>query len=275
MVQSYSLPVSEAASPTLSAADGQTNGSGLKSPPTPYVPRHKAYGQQQQHNQSSLSEKDRLTVGASSRVTESLRQMHASLQSELERSEYANETMRESTKSFQQLHESYSSLEVMLTNSRDLVGTLLRSQKSDTWYLQTSFYMLAVVGSWLVFRRLLYGPTWWLFYQPFRFLVLPVLGPLFRILFGAGSQGGDAALESRGETGGSGRVEVGGIGGKVPVEGLPKDDLPTANVGQGEGSAGGDDPDSMVDQIGKIVDEGSANEGVVVDKGAGSHKDEL
>lgn len=232
MVQSYSLPVSEVGTPDQ--ADD-------KVPPLPQIPRHNLYNKSAQHQTSSLSEKDRQAVGASSRVTDSLRQMHASLQAELERSEYANQTMKESSAAFQQLHESYSSLEVMLTSSRDLLGTLLRSQKSDTWYLTTTFYMLLTVGAWLLFRRLLYGPMWWLVWLPLR------------MLLGVGSKVGNAALQGREESGESARVEVGGTDGKVPIEGMPGKDLPTAQVGQ-EGNPPDGDPDSMVDRVGKVVD---------------------
>lgn len=242
MVQSYSLPASGAATPSLPDSDADRA-------PQQFVPRHKPTPSYHQKTAvTSLSEKDRQAVGASSRVTDSLRQMHASLQAELERSEYAHQTMQESTAAFAQLSESYGSLETMLSRSRDLLGTLLRSQKSDTWYLSTSVYMLMVVGAWLVFRRLLYGPVWWLVWLPLR------------VLFGVGSRVGDAALRSRGP-GESGRVDeaAGTTGGRVPVEGLPKEDLPTVKVGQEvpspESGGGGGDADSMVDEIGKIVDE--------------------
>lgn len=54
--------------------------------------------------------------------------------------------------------------------------TLLKSTKSDTWYLETTFYILITTIIWLVFRRWLYGPLTW-------FLVWP-LKLLFRIVFG-------------------------------------------------------------------------------------------
>lgn len=234
MIQSYSLPVTGPDTSQTFPDDKTTT----PPPPPPQFPRHRP-----QNNQTSgLSEKDRQTVGASSRATDSLRQMHASLQAELERSEYAQQTMRESSMAFAQLSDSYGSLETMLSRSRDLLGTLLRSQKSDTWYLTTSVYMLMVVGAWLVFRRLLYGPVWWLVWLPLR------------VLFGVGVKVGDKALQGR--VGESGRVDRGvGEGGEVSVDGLPKEDLPTAKVGQEGESSDGVDPDSMVDKVGKIIDE--------------------
>jgi hypothetical protein len=67
------------------------------------------------------------------------------------------------------LSESYSSLDTLLANSRSLASSLLRSQKSDTWYLETAFYILVGTISWLVFRRVLYGPMWWLVWLPVKF----------------------------------------------------------------------------------------------------------
>lgn len=80
------------------------------------------------------------------------------------------------------LSESYSNLDTLLTSSRSLVTSLLRSQKSDTWYLETAFYILIGTIIWLLFRRILYGPLWWLVWLPvelaFRstFAVLGIVG---------------------------------------------------------------------------------------------------
>ncbi|OAQ98197.1 hypothetical protein LLEC1_02302 [Akanthomyces lecanii] len=107
----------------------------------------------------------------------------------------------------------------MLGKSRELLGTLLRSQKSDTWYLQTAFYMLAVTGAWLVFRRLLYGPVWWL-----------VLFPL-RILLGVGSTATRAILPAgKSAPAQAGRLAQQSGEGRVPVQGMPDEALPTVRV---------------------------------------------
>ncbi|KAI6785821.1 uncharacterized protein J7T54_006160 [Emericellopsis cladophorae] len=201
--------------------------------------------QKQYETGTVLSEKDRQTVGASSRVTDSLRQMHASLQSELERSEYAKQTMAESSAAFAQLDESYSGLETMLKSSRDLLGTLLRSQKSDTWYLTTSFYMLTVVGAWLVYRRWLSGPLWWL-----------VLFPL-RILFGVGKGVGKVALKGH-----DGKVvEIGtDEAANVEVEGIPGSELPTARVAGDHKPE--EDVEALLDRVGGVMNEQDAVEPV-------------
>ncbi|RFU77933.1 sec20 domain [Trichoderma arundinaceum] len=207
MVQSFAEPISETnTSAGASAEESQT----ISRPP-----RHN-YTQNRQL-QSSLSEEDRQTVGASSNVTNALRRTHALIASELTKSEFARQTLTESSAALRKLDESYTSLDGMLASSRDLLGTLLKSQKSDTWYLQTALYMLMVTGAWLVFRRLLYGPLWWLVWLPLR------------IMFGVGSKAGSAVMQSRGP-GQSGKAGV-VIDGKITVDGLPDDSLPTAKVG--------------------------------------------
>ncbi|RKL37514.1 hypothetical protein BFJ72_g7599 [Fusarium proliferatum] len=169
-----------------------------------------------QKQQSSLTEEDQQNVGASANVTNALRRTHDLIQAELARSEFAHETLTESSAALKQLNESYGSLDTMLASSKDLLGTLLRSQKSDTWYLQTTFYMLACTLGWLLFRRLLYGPMWWIVWLPLR------------LMFGLGTSAGSAVMHAGS---GQGQVKEAGQASRgVPVEGLPDDELPTAKV---------------------------------------------
>ncbi|KAF1975867.1 Sec20-domain-containing protein [Bimuria novae-zelandiae CBS 107.79] len=116
-----------------------------------------------------------IVTQASSDVTAALRRTHQLMQSELSRSRFAQETLEQSTAALADLGEKYSDLNSLLANSRTLVTTLLKSQKSDTWYLETTFYILITTVIWLVFRRWLYGPISW-------FIILP-LKILFRIVF--------------------------------------------------------------------------------------------
>ena len=134
----------------------------------------------QANAKSRLSEEDQQTVGASSNVTDALRRTHDLMAAELSRSEFAHQTLVESSAALKQLDQAYGSLDSMLASSKDLLGTLLRSQKSDTWYLQTSMYMLMVTLAWLVFRRWLYGPAWWLVWLPLRLV--------FRVFSGGGGK---------------------------------------------------------------------------------------
>ncbi|KAH0494050.1 hypothetical protein TgHK011_000685 [Trichoderma gracile] len=239
LVQSLAESVSE----TNTSADGSAE----ESQAAPRPPRHN-FAQQQHHHhhrtlQSSLSEEDRQTVGASSNVTNALRRTHALIAAELTKSEFARQTLSESSAALRKLDESYTSLDGMLASSRDLLGTLLKSQKSDTWYLQTALYMLLVTGAWLVFRRLLYGPLWWLVWLPLR------------IVFGVGTKAGSAVMHhGRGGPGQQSGTAGAVLDGDIRVDGIPDESLPTAKVGGERRVAEEGGEESMVDKVGKIVD---------------------
>ncbi|WYZ34731.1 hypothetical protein EsH8_I_001007 [Colletotrichum jinshuiense] len=233
LLQSYSQPVSEASSPSL----------GAQKHVVPDIVRHRQAYQSQKDNTSSLTEDDKQTVGASGNVTSALQRTHDLIAAELARSEFAHQTLTESSAALAQLNESYGSLDTMLASSRDLLGTLLRSQKSDTWYLQTAFYMLLTTAAWLLFRRLLYGPMWWLVWLPLR------------LVYNITAGGGGAVVKYAGSGKPSESAVVVGEG-KVDVEGLPDESLPTVDVGrQPQRSAVGGDPESLVEKVGRIVEE--------------------
>jgi protein transport protein SEC20 len=100
----------------------------------------------------------------------------------VERSSFAQEIFQQSNEALKQLSTQYNNLDSLLSSSKNLLSTLLTSQKSDTWYLETTFYILVVTIGWLVFRRLLYGPFWWLVWLPMKllyrlvFMVFGILG---------------------------------------------------------------------------------------------------
>ncbi|KAK1636781.1 hypothetical protein BDP81DRAFT_394433 [Colletotrichum phormii] len=243
LIQSYSQPVSEASSPSLSAQQ------------KPDIVRHRQV-HQTNNNTSSLTEEDKQTVGASGNVTSALRRTHDLIAAELARSEFAHQTLTESSAALAQLDDSYGSLDTMLASSKDLLGTLLRSNKSDTWYLQTALYMLMATGAWLLFRRLLYGPMWWLVWLPLRLVYNLTVG------------GGRAVVKYAGSGSPSEAVVVNE--GKIDVEGLPDESLPTIEVGrEPQRSAVGGDPESLVEKVGKIVEEMPAEIGeeTMVDEG--------
>ncbi|CRK40958.1 hypothetical protein BN1723_015818, partial [Verticillium longisporum] len=235
LLQSYSQPVSEATSPRLGAEDAES----IKAPSI----RHHRQAHHAHQQQSTLSEEDQQTVGAASNVTSSLRRTHDLIAAELARSEFAHQTLTESSAALAQLDESYGSLEGMLASSKDLLGTLVKSQKSDTWYLQTAMYMLLSTGAWLVFRRFLYGPAWWLVWLPIRMLYSLVMG------------GGGAVIKF-GSSSGSSTVVVDQA--TVEVQGLPDSDLPTIDVGTAKAESTvvvKGDAEGLVEKIGKMVED--------------------
>jgi protein transport protein SEC20 len=147
-------------------------------------------GQRRNEKKAALTQEER-EVNASRDVTLALRRTHDIMASELSRSQFAHDILNESTLALKELGETYSVLDTMLSSSKNLLGTLLRSQKSDTWYLETAFYVLSVTIAWLLFRRLLYGPLWWLLWFPLRIF----FGSLIGVLTGIGLIGGGAADE--------------------------------------------------------------------------------
>ena len=92
------------------------------------------------------------------------------MQQELSRSQFAHDTLQQSTAALSTLSESYGNLNTLLSSSRSLVSSLIHSNKSDTWYLETAFWILITTITWLFFRRILYGPGWWLLYLPTKLM---------------------------------------------------------------------------------------------------------
>ncbi|KAF8857011.1 Sec20-domain-containing protein [Acephala macrosclerotiorum] len=229
---------------------------------------------------TNLTEEEK-TISAASDVTRALRRTHDMMESELARSKFAHETLTESTAALAQLSESYSMLDTLLSNSRNLLGSLLRSQKSDTWYLESAFYILAVTVGWLVWRRLLYGPMWWLMWFPVKMFFKGWMGVFAAMGLLGGANPGSEVGVSPGLSEGVGRqsvvqhvsgtrgtrpsmgppvahnVRVGGGGKGAPMQ---QSNYPSAS--RQEGSEG-----SMVEQVGRIIDE-SQQEPVAENQGA-------
>jgi len=158
-------------------------------------------------------------VSASSDVTEALRRTHSLIAGEVAKSAFATQTLAESTAALKELQQTYQGIDGLLAKSRDLVGTLLTSQKSDTWYLRTSFYVLLATLTWLVFRRFLYGPLWWVVWLPVR--------TTFRV-----GKGVTSSLAGGG--GGASMVVVDQVGG-TRTAGLGEEGaVPTVEVGDGK-----------------------------------------
>ncbi|KAL4996422.1 P-loop containing nucleoside triphosphate hydrolase protein [Aspergillus recurvatus] len=200
-----------------------------------------------------LTQED-IVKNASKDVTAALRRTHQLMQAELSRSQFAQETLEQSGAALSSLSESYTSLDTLLSSSRNLVGSLLRSQKSDTWYLETAFYILVGTISWLVFRRLLYGPLWWIVWMPLKLVLRSVFGV-------AGAVGVTSkALQSSAA-----------IGTDALVQGTPAlNHVPEASVHVGDivpDVLGADAADLnwVIDKIGEITEENAEQEGTNLD----------
>ena len=130
------------------------------------------------------------------------------MQSELSRSRFAQETLEQSTAALADLGEKYSDLNTLLANSKTLVTTLLKSQKSDTWYLETTFYILITTVIWLVFRRWLYGPISGLIIFPIKiffrivFAIIPTSAATSSALAGSNAKTSTSLIVQPSATGG-------------------------------------------------------------------------
>ncbi|KIW23127.1 uncharacterized protein PV07_11353 [Cladophialophora immunda] len=113
---------------------------------------------------------DELALRAAEDVTIALRRVHNQLEGELSVSQFAQQTLEESQQALDSLTHSYSGTTDLLKASRGFVGQLVRSNKSDTWFLKSSFYLLAATICWLFYRRILYGPMMLFIWWPLRIM---------------------------------------------------------------------------------------------------------
>ncbi|KAJ6112091.1 hypothetical protein N7523_008152 [Penicillium sp. IBT 18751x] len=206
-----------------------------------------------QRHPSEKFTQDDLVLNASNDVTAALRRTHNLMQAELSRSQFAQETLEQSTAAISSLSESYNSLDTLLASSRSLASSLLRSQKSDTWYLETAFYILVGTITWLLFRRILYGPMWWLVWLPFKF----ALKFVFATLGAVGLTKGSTDISSThvaSEISATMQQTAAAISGQSV--------LPRSASWEDQPST--DDEDRLIDQIGKMVEEGK-QEGTGID----------
>ncbi|KAJ5114955.1 Sec20 [Penicillium alfredii] len=211
---------------------------------------------QSSENQRKPSEKltqDDLALNASNDVTAALRRTHQLMQTELSRSQFAQETLEQSTAAISSLSDSYSSLDTLLSSSRSLANSLLRSQKSDTWYLETAFYILIGTITWLLFRRILYGPMWWLVWLPVKLasrFVFAVLGAV-----GLSS----TAVESQSHAAGS------DLSMAIHQTATAASESVTASGTTWDEPSTESESDRVIDQIGKMAEDNGKQEGTNID----------
>ncbi|KAF2155815.1 hypothetical protein K461DRAFT_310422 [Myriangium duriaei CBS 260.36] len=206
-------------------------------------------------SQNKQLTEDELLINTSSDITSALRQTHDRLTSELSRSRFAQETLAQSTAALSDLGERYTSLDTLLANSKALLGTLVKSQKSDTWYLETAFYILVATLCWLVFRRLIYGPAWWFVWLPFKFFLIQPFAFLIRA-FG-GSPEGVKALQSSSSRPPL-RVQPSASGGppKIPAGLRPSQRVGAGGAGAKLGKQGESrQEESFAEKIGRMAEE--------------------
>ncbi|TAQ90458.1 hypothetical protein B7494_g1180 [Chlorociboria aeruginascens] len=211
--------------------------------------------------QNAELSKEEKTVAASTDVTLALRRTHNMMVTELSRSQFALDTLNESKAALAQLSENYSTLETMLSRSRNLLGTLLRSQKSDTWYLETAFYVLVATIGWLVWRRFLYGPIWWLVWLPIKIILKACIG-IFAALGVSGGEKGSGGVTSVSAITSSSLTSSATVSHRSGTRArgsVPSFKPPSVNVGGGGrgapmGAVSGS-PNIVTERVEKIIDE--------------------
>ena len=174
-----------------------------------------------------------------------------------------------STKDLATLNESYNNLDTLLSSSRSLVSSLIHSQKSDTWYLESAFFILATTIAWLVFRRLIYGPGWWLLYFPLNLLwrlslfVVQILVSSLSATAGAvGAKNQSSALSETSQQISTSLAQIPTGTGKIPKL-SPNRPAPSIAAGAGGRGAKMQQPGhppkmqdkSLSDQVGKMAEE--------------------
>ncbi len=216
------------------------------------------------------------TANAAADVTAALRQTHARIAAEVARSDFAAQTLAESSRALAELGDRYAGgagdrndIATSLRSARSLVRGLVAAHKSDTWYLQTSLYLLLATAAWLVFRRLLYGPLWLLVWWPLRTL-WAVAGTA---LWAAGQAGSAVGGSGRDNSTTPAIIDASSLASSA-VASSPR--AVTASVdARGQSSDGSrpasggvqDDGGSLVEQVGRIVDSDAATNAQADDPG--------
>lgn len=245
LLASYAAAASPSSSTVLTNPDNNNNNNNNHSDPTTTTttddPRAQLFTPRDRRRQQNNTHKPLpgdAALSASHDITLSLRRTHSLIAGELAKSAFAAQTLAESSAALAELQHSYEGMAGLLTRSRELVGDLVRAQKSDTWYLQMALRLLLATLAWLVFRRWMYGPLWWLVWLPVR--------TGWRVGKGVVTVGGGARQ-------GGGRMEVVDEGGRTVVVGVGEEGaLPTVRVGR-EDKTG--EPDSMVERVGRMVED--------------------
>ena len=201
--------------------------------------------------QTSTTEDD-VALQASQDVRDALQRTREMLTAQISTSALAQEIMAASTRELAQLNESYSLLDLDLKKSKGLVTALMKSNKSDTYYLTMAWYIVLAAAAWLVWRRILWGPTWWLVWMPLR-VVFIVLGYVLRPL-GIRSSSAIASLASLSASS-SLKVMPSASPGDIPVMNEGRQ-IPNIKVGRGGRAEQDPSPDGSLSQkVGRMVED--------------------
>ena len=184
------------------------------------------------------------------------------MQQELSRSQFAHDTLQQSTAALSTLSESYGNLDTLLSSSRSLVSSLIHSNKSDTWYLETAFWLLVTTITWLFFRRILYGPGWWLLYLPTKLmwrLTSAFINVLITILSATGAARQSAALSNiSGQVSTSLIVQPSATTGGIPTfeEAMSAPSINVGGGGKGQAppQASQGEGKSLSEEVGKMAE---------------------
>ncbi|KAK4230631.1 Sec20-domain-containing protein [Podospora fimiseda] len=238
LLASYAAP-----QPTSSSSSSQPDGTPPVDPRTLLFANYRNNRTKKTNNDPESS-----LLNASSDVTLALRRTHALIASSVAKSTFAAQTLEESTAALKALQENYEGLNGLLNKSKDLVGTLLTTTKSDTWYLESAVKILVVTGVWLFWRRILYGPTWWLVWLPVRTVFRTGKGVVNVV--GGGGEKATMEVIVPGEGGGIRKTTVVGVGeeGAVPTIEIERPVVQSEERGEGE-------EESMIEKVGRIVEE--------------------
>ncbi|KAK0659214.1 Sec20-domain-containing protein [Cercophora samala] len=198
---------------------------------------------------SNPADENSAVVNASSDLTLSLRRTHAMIAAEVQKSAFASQTLAESSAALAELQKNYEGIDSLLSKSRNLVSTLLTTQKSDTWYLQTSMRLLLITLAWLVFRRWLYGPLWWVVWLPLKLSYRTTKGV---VSLAGGGEKGAAEMEVVLPGGTTTRVVMGG-------ESVPTIEVGGPGVGEKQRvereEGGEEEEESYVEKVGRMVED--------------------
>lgn len=183
------------------------------------------------------------------------------MQQELSRSRFAHDTLQQSTAALSTLSETYGNLDTLLSSSRSLVSSLIHSNKSDTWYLETAFWILVITITWLFFRRILYGPGWWLLYLPTKLmwrLTSAFVNVFIAILGAAGATKQSAALSNASEQVSTSLIvqpsaTTGGIPTFKAAMSAPSINVGGGGKGQAPPHAPQDEGKSLSEEVGKMA----------------------